>query len=175
MGAIRKPEHVKLFAGIITASTDLSQKALEKFSERFGKIDHSSLKIDFGFTEYYKDEMGEKLYRYWVSFDRLIDPSELSAAKILSNSIEENFTQSGKRRVNIDPGYITPAKVVLASSKDFSHRIYLKDGIYAEVTLIYKHKDFTPLQWTYPDYQSPTAYEFFHEIRKMHQAQLKMK
>jgi len=175
MGAIRKPELVKLFAGVITVSRTIADKALNKFSDSFGPIDCISPVIDFGFTDYYKSEMGETLYRFWVSFDKLADPSALADAKIFSNKIEEDFMESGKRRVNMDPGYITPAKVVLASSKDFSHRIYLRDGVYGEVTLIYKHKNFSPLQWTYPDYQSQTAYEFFQEIRNKLQSQLKTK
>jgi hypothetical protein len=167
MGIIKKPESVKLFAGVIAVSSVLAEQALGKFSENFGEIDYRSPKIDFCFTDYYRNEMGENLCRYWVSFKELIDPSALAQAKISANKIEEIFKDSGKRQVNIDPGYITPAKVVLASSKDFSHRIYLRDGIYGEVTLMYKHKDFSPLQWTYPDYQSKTAYDFFRGIREI--------
>jgi hypothetical protein len=175
MGLIRKADEVKLFAGLITASKSLAEEALGMFSERFGRVDHKSPEIDFSFTDYYKSEMGQTLYRYWVSFETLVNPSSLSDAKIYSNVIEEQFMENGQRRVNIDPGYITPAKIVLASSKDFSHRIYLRDGIYAEVTLIYKHKNFTSLPWTYPDYQSPTAFKFFNEIRAKQQSQLKTK
>jgi len=173
MGKIRKPENAKLCVGIIAVSKDIAGQALEQFSKGFGAIDHRSREIDFKFTEYYKEEMGSGLIRFWVSFERLIDPSKLAEAKTLSNKIEEYFVESGKRKVNIDPGYITPAKVVLASTKDFSHRIYLRNGVYAEVTLIYRHKKFIPLEWSYPDYQSETAYEFLYKIRDIHQERLK--
>jgi len=145
MGLIRKADPVKLFAGVITVSKGVAEEAVGMFSERYGRVDNKSTEIDFSFTDYYESEMGQTLYRYWVSFEALIDPSLLSEAKMYSNAIEEQFAESSNRRVNIDPGYITPAKIVLASSKDFSHRVYLRDGIYAEVTLIYKRKKFNPL------------------------------
>lgn len=173
MGTIREPEQAKLFAGIIAASQAEADKAVEELKKSCGKVDLKSPAIDFKFTDYYSAEMGRELIRFWVSFENLIDPAVVARVKRESNRIESLFGQPGKRRVNIDPGYITPAKVVLASSKDYSHRIYLGEGIYAEVTLIYRHKVFTALEWTYPDYQSKPAHEFFLEARKIHQIQLK--
>ena len=166
MGTIRKPQEVKLFTGIIAVSRDVAAEALGALEAKFGAIDVKSPVISFDFTDYYAPEMGEGLIRQWVSFEKLIEPSELAGIKITTNEIEEKYSSSGKRRVNIDPGYITPAKVVLASSKDFSHRIYLSGGIYGEITLMFRHNNFIPLEWTYPDYKSAAALNFFMEIRK---------
>ena len=70
------------------------------------------------------------------------------------------------RPLNLDPGYITPAKLVLASTKDHAHRIYLRDGIYAEVTLSFRGRKWQPLEWTYPDYRRDDYQRFFTECRE---------
>jgi len=168
MGTIRKPQEVKLFTGIIAVSEELVDKVFEELVEIFARIDVRSPIVAFDFTDYYSAEMGGKLLRLWAGFERPIDPSELAAIKITTNGLEEKYSVSGGRRINIDPGYITPAKVVLASTKDFSHRLYLSAGIYGEVTLMYKHKNFVPLEWTYPDYKSEAALKFLAELRLSH-------
>jgi hypothetical protein len=173
MGAIGNANKVKLFCGIISADEDLTLKALEKLEKEFGKIDVKSETVDFDFTSYYNPEMGNGLKRFWISFEKLIFADELSASKVFTNSVEDGFADNGKRRVNIDPGYLNPANVILASTKDFSHRIYLSLGIYAEVTLIYKKEDFIKLPWTYPDYISPTAKKFLLEARANLMSRLK--
>jgi len=173
MGIIRQPQQVKLFSGIIADSIESLAAALTIMQEKFGSIDIKSLEICFDFTDYYANEMGKELIRSWVGFKKLISPLDLAAIKVSANAIEDKLSVSSKRRVNIDPGYITAAKIVLASSKDFSHRVYMSEGIYGEVTLIYKHKEFVPLEWTYPDYKSKTAMEFFHKARKTFQEQIK--
>jgi hypothetical protein len=96
--------------------------------------------------------------------------------KLLANRLEEEFraqTQEPGRIVNIDPGYLNESRLVLASCKDFSHRIYLDKGVYAEVTMIYRGDGFQPLEWTYPDYQCPEALNFFSGLRSDYQKQLK--
>ena len=110
--------------------------------------------------------MGEKLKRQWISFEKPILPDNLADMKIETNNIEDSYAKDKNRIVNIDPGYITPANVILASTKDFSHRIYLSKGIYAEVTTIYRKEGFTKLPWTYPDYLCPTATEFILKARQ---------
>ncbi|MCP4631866.1 MAG: DUF4416 family protein, partial [candidate division Zixibacteria bacterium] len=129
-------------------------------------------------TKYYNDEMGEKLFRKFVSFEELIDPSQLPAIKIFSNDIELRFSRPGcdspKRRVNIDPGYLELSKLILASTKNFSHRIYLNDGIYGEVTLIFRGNEFTYLDWTYPDYKTSFAKTFLMDVRNKYNLQLKV-
>ena len=166
MGAIGKANRVKLFCGIISADFEITEKALEKLENKFGAIDLHSEIVPFDFTSYYNAEMGQELKRFWVSFQRLVFADELAAIKVFSNSAEESFAVGGKRLINIDPGYINPANIILASTKDFSHRIYLSQGIYAEVTLIYKKEDFIKLPWSYPDYTCAAAKNFLLKARK---------
>src|SRR5271157_1080432 len=165
MGKIQKPLKVKLFAGLIANSGNKITEAEKLLIKNFGTIDLESPVIPFTFTDYYSAEMGRNLFRKWISFEKQADPEELSKIKVKTNSLEDKFSKLGLRSVNIDPGYVTLSKVVLASTKDFSHRIYLSKGIYAEITLIYKQKEFVSLPWTYPDYTSATALTFFSGIR----------
>jgi len=139
---------------------------------------HISEEIDFNFTDYYRREMGDGLKRFWAGFitkEKTFDQGHLAQLKNLTRSLEEkkfsHFVDGEKkfrvrkRTVNLDPGYLTPSKVVLASTKDFSHRIYLSDGIYGEVTLIFANGRFSPLGWTYPDYKTETFLNFAAKLR----------
>jgi hypothetical protein len=173
MGAIGNANRVKLFAGIISSCEEITKNALEKLEEKLGKIDIKSDIVDFDFTSYYNPEMGENLKRFWVSFEPLVFADELAGIKVFTNGMEEKFALNGKRRINIDPGYLNPANIILASTKDFSHRIYLAQGIYGEITLIYKKQDFIKLPWSYPDYVSPAAKKFLLEARAKLMSQLK--
>ena len=110
--------------------------------------------------------MGSPLYKFFVSFERLIPREEIARIKLETNELEEEFSEDGRRRVNIDPGYVAEAQLVLPTTKGYSHRIYLNSGIFAEVTLIYEGKSFRPLEWTYPDYRSQLAIEFFNRVRE---------
>ncbi|MEW6687220.1 MAG: DUF4416 family protein [Candidatus Edwardsbacteria bacterium] len=163
----------KLICGIIISEKDLISEVESLLQENFGIIDLRSLLIPFDFTDYYKSEMGENLWRQWVSFEKLIASETLPEIKLKTNALENKFSVMGKRRVNLDPGYIVLSRLVLASTKDFAHRIYLKDGIFAEVTLIYKHKEFRPLEWTYPDYRTEIAIQFFQKVREKYQKEIK--
>ena len=166
MGKISGPDFVKLFCGIITSARDLTEKALTELEKKFGIIDFTSKTLSFNdYSDYYNSEMGGSLTRFWISFEKLISAANLARIKIWTNSLEGSLSVEGKRKINIDPGYITPANVILASTKDFSHRIYLQDGIYGEVTTIYKKSGFIKLPWSYPDYMSETASEFLSASR----------
>lgn len=168
MGKIRKVEDVKLFSGLIAKDKETISAAEEKLEKLFGKIDIRSKILKFTFTDYYEEEMGRNLLRCWVSFEKPISPEALAEIKVKTNKIENKLTDSDKRRINIDPGYIDGAKIILASTKNFSHRIYLSKGIYGEVTSIYKGKNFHFLEWTYPDYKAEDAISFFLEARNKH-------
>lgn len=174
MGIATTPEPVKYFCGIITASATLAARVEKLLVEEMGAVDFRSEPIPFDFTGYYTKEMGKNLLRSWISFARLGDPGELSGVKALTNLIErETARDGGGRQINLDPGYLALSKLVLASTKDFSHRIYLSDGIYAETTLLYKKDAFEALPWTYPDYMSETAQKYFGEVREAYHEQLK--
>ncbi|BAG14205.1 hypothetical protein AGMMS49573_00350 [Endomicrobiia bacterium] len=166
MGVISAPKKAKLFCGIISSSAEIEQKSLAGLEKKFGEIDLTSTVIPFDFSDYYNPEMGGNLKRFWISFKKLITAADIAGIKIFTNSTEASFSVNNKRQINIDPGYITPANVILATTKDYSHRIYLSDGIYGEVTAIYKKAAVVKLPWSYPDYLSNTAKEFLLKARK---------
>ena len=162
-------EPVKLVVSVLSSEADVAEKAIGALKKRFGETDFMSKVLDFNYTDYYEPEMGTGLKRLMFAFERLVPPNELSGIKTFTNGIEDCFlTSDGRRRVNIDPGYLTLEKVVLASCKNFFHRIYLDKGVYAEITLVYKSKDFRPLEWTYPDYKDVPMLEILREIRRIY-------
>jgi hypothetical protein len=175
MGEIKKHYPVKLIVGMITPDPDLFSSVEEILKQRFGIMDFYSDIMPFDFTKYYIKEMGENLLRKFIGFEKLILPEELVEIKYFTNDIEKEFLLDGssKRRINLDPGYITPAKLILASTKDHIHRIYLRDGIYAEITLQMEGGTFRPWQWTYPDYRSEGYIKIFNEIRELYMQQLR--
>ena len=176
MGQIRSHPPVKLIVGIIAAVPDLLSVVHQRLSEQFGRVDFASDLLPFDYTAYYEAEMGRDLKRQFVSFERLISAEELAPAKYFSNAIECEFAKDDatSRPVNLDPGYISAAKLVLASTKDHAHRIYLQDGIYAEITLKFYRKTFQPWEWTYPDYRTPIYIDIFNYIRRIYMEQLRV-
>ena len=176
MGTIKTPLRVKLISGLIFAGQHVLQQAMERLQVRLGPVDVYSEIFPFTHTDYYGQEMGEGLERVFVAFVRLIRPEQLPEVKILTNGLEAYLSPQKegrkRRRINIDPGYIETSKLVLASTKNFSHRIYLGRGIYAEVTLQYRHNRFEPFPWTYPDYQTPQATSFLQRARQVYMKQV---
>jgi hypothetical protein len=164
MGEVQEPRPVKLICGVLAAAPDVLGQVRGELAAAFGAIDVESAVIPFGFTSYYEGEMGPALLRQFVAFRSLVDPGRLAEVKLVTNAIEQRFTvDRGGRRAraaNLDPGYLTPAKLVLATTKDSGHRVYLGLGIYAEATLGYHHGTWHAHPWTYPDYASG-AYDGF--------------
>ncbi len=173
MGTIRLPEPAKLVVSILGGDVALLEEAEAALQEAFGPVDYRTDLLPFHHTAYYEPEMGPDLKRRIVAFQRLVDPGDLSAIKRKTNALEERWAVEGKRRVNLDPGYVDLGKLVLASTKNHAHRIYLGQGIYAEVTLQYRSGRFQPWPWTYPDYASEEYCRLFGEIRALYQAQLR--
>jgi len=174
MGTIISVVPARLVSGIITSTDELFVKTERLLAKKFGPADYRSPIIPFDFTTYYEKDMGSGLKRQFLSFQRLIDPNQLVKIKRTTNTIENDLSRYSsqiKRPVNIDPGYITDAKLVLASTKDYYHRIYLDRGVYAEVTLFFKRDSFQPLDWTYPDYRSDDYIKIFNEIRNIYMRQ----
>lgn len=169
MGSPKQPEFVKLVMGMLTKNKKLFESAEEFFIKEFGNIDYRSPSLLFNYTEYYKKEMGSPLKRRFISFERLIPPEKISDIKLLTNSIEEKFSVQKKktlnRQINVDPGYISASKLILATTKDYYHRVYINKGIYLEVTLRWKNGTFEPLEWTYPDYRSKEYIGILNSIR----------
>jgi len=173
MGEIKKPLPVKVFCGLIYKDDKLILKVEKKLSEKWGDIDLEAGPFPFNFTDYYTEEMGVDLKRSFISFSELVIPEKLWEWKIFTNRIEDEFSSNGKRRVNIDPGYIDFSKVILLSTKDFYHRIYLGEGIYAEVTMHFSKGKYHFFQWTYPDYRTGNYLKFFENLRRTYSKQIK--
>ncbi|MBC7223348.1 MAG: DUF4416 family protein [Anaerolineae bacterium] len=173
MGAIRQPKPVKLIVSILAGDPALLDEAEALLRDAFGPVDYRSDLLPFDHTTYYEPEMGPGLKRRIVAFQRLVDPGDLAAIKRQTNAMEERWAVGGKRRVNLDPGYVSLAKLVLATTKNHGHRIYLGQGIYAEVTLQYRSGRFQPWPWTYPDYASEVYCRMFGEIRARYLEQLR--
>jgi len=174
------PLPVKLICGVIFASEGVLIKARKNLERRFGPCDFQSSGMPFDFTDHYEQEMGSGLRRQFLSFQRLINPRRLPAIKLYTNRLEKRFARAGKRTIygersrtiNLDPGYLCASRLVLASCKDYAHRIYLDKGVYAEITLHFEDGAFRPHPWTYPDYKSKGYLESFHAIRQVYMKQL---
>lgn len=176
MGAIRSFNPVKLFAGVLVSHPKLLPEIENRLTAAYGPIDHRSDVIPFDFTHYYEKEMGDIIDRAFFSFERLIEADQLAGVKKQTNRLEDEMAPlftTVKRPVNLDPGYIEHAKVILASTKNFYHRIYLGGGIFAEVTMHFKNNTFQFFPWTYPDYQSKDYQDFFLKIRQIYRSQLR--
>jgi hypothetical protein len=170
MGQVRQVEPVKLLVGMLSSYPGGFAEAEARLSHILGEVDLRSDLFAHEFTEYYRDEMGHPLVRYFTSFKDLIGPERLAAIKRLTNEIESDVAASGEwkvvRPLNLDPGYIAPSKLILASTKDFAHRVYLGEGIYADLTLQYRHGKWCELPWTFPDYRTQDYHGFFTRVRE---------
>jgi hypothetical protein len=160
------PAPVKLICGITISPKLALDDVIENLEYTFGLIDNRSEIIKFTHTDYYAEEMGGNLRKLLVSFERPFHPEDLWLAKRSTIDIESIYAVGGKRQVNLDPGYVEPSKLILASTKNFSHRIYLQQGIYAEVTMTYSGGQFHKLPWSYPDYQEPLFLKFLESVRE---------
>jgi hypothetical protein len=159
------PSPAKLVVSTLMNSKSLWPRITFDLEQAFGAIDLISPWMDFNYTDYYAPEMGKPLYRRMLVFKDLIAQSELARIKLRTNEIELRYAQVGKRSVNIDPGYLLYERFVLATGKNYSHRIYIGQGIYADLTLIYKKGAYRSLPWTYPDYADAAMGDFLMKVR----------
>jgi len=177
MAKAQAPKPVKLFCGMLSGDAALLAGAAERLAQEHSAIDTTSEVFAFDYTDYYEPEMGPGLLRQFVSFAPLIDPGEIAAVKLRTNELEQEIAQEAgaplARPINLDPGYLTLSKVVLATAKDYAHRLYLGQGIYAEVTLHYQDGRFNEWPWTYPDYKTPGYHAYFTVLRERYLAQIK--
>lgn len=165
MGIPKPHRPVKLFYAILFVETEDLASIKDILIKKHGPIDTQSEIFNFNYTGYYSKEMAGDIKRIFYAFEKLIDARELCAIKLEGNSIETGFPSiTGGRRINLDPGYLTPAKVILASAKDNIQRIYIDNGIYEEITLYYKNRTFNPFEWTFPDYRE-SYIPFFNRLR----------
>ena len=177
MWKLHKPSPVKLIIGIMAAEKSCLDAAVEAIIHEFGKADLQSDVWPFDQTNYYKNETGENILRQFISIEQLIDPGDLATIKHKTNKLEQ--TLAGKlamdlpRPVNLDPGIIETSKLILATTKNYSHRIYIGKKMYAEVTLIYDKGQWRPFEYTYPDYKQQCYFDFFSKVRMKLREQLK--
>jgi hypothetical protein len=174
MSTPNEPEAVKRIASLIARKEQGIDLAIKELEVLFGPIDRISSLLPFDRTRYYEREMGGPLFRKFVAFERLMNREELPETKLATNSVEDRTRIEGKRTLNIDPGFICLERLVLATGKNYTHRIHLSRGIYADLTLIFHQKRFQTLAWTYPDYADPKVIEFFNGIREQYKSQLRL-
>lgn len=170
MGTVKPPPPAKLLIGVLAPDRSGLDVAIDRLEREFGSIDLRSPVWNFDATRYYQDELGEHIQRQFVSVEPLIEIERLPAIKLRTNELER--PGSSARRVNLDPGYLTLSKLVLATTKDYAHRLYLRDGIYAEVTLHYESGAWRAFPWTYRDYAAGAYVDFFDRVRTRLKEQL---
>ena len=169
MGNIRPAGKVKLIIGLISTDTALFDRTRRILEKKFkNKVDLESAVLNFVHTDYYNKEMGTGLKRKFLSFKKTVPLKNIEKVKLISNEIEKGFSSGGKRVINIDPGYLDLAKLVLFSTKDYTHRIHVGSNIFAEVTLYFKDETFNAWPWTYPDYKTDEYISIFNEVRELY-------
>jgi hypothetical protein len=173
MGQAKPPRPVKLIVSAFAPSDALLQEAKAALEAEWGAIDFESELLPFDHTPYYEREFGPGLLRRIWAFERLLDPGDLAAVKLRSNALEQRWAVDGRRQINLDAGYVSMAKLVLATTKNHGHRVYVGQGIYAEVTLQYRDGAYRPWPWTYPDYATPVYCALFQEVRLRYIGQLR--
>lgn len=159
------PRPAKLVVGLFLQEKDLIHSVVADLISALGDLDQVSAWFPFDFTSYYAPEMGEPLFRRVVTFRGLIGQHALASIKRQTNAIEASYARNAKRRVNIDPGYMLAERFVLATGKNFTHRIYIGGGIYADLTLIFQKGALRTLPWTYPDYADKRLQAFLTAVR----------
>ncbi len=164
---------VKVFAAIIWAGNAPRHKVIATMEKEWGEVDYFSKKVPFNFTTYYAAEMGTELVRELISFQTLMSAAALPGLKHTAIAVEEQFLVDNKRCVNIDVGYLDFHKVVLASTKSGRHKIYMSEGIWADLTLMYREAEFTSFDWTFPDFKAGIYNSILEEIRQLYKKQIK--
>jgi len=168
---------VKLIFGLIASQDLIFQRTQELLIQLYGPLDTESQFISFNYTDYYKKQMGGTLKRKFISCSSLYPPDKLSEIKLRTNIIEEEIAReikSKKRVVNIDPGILSAAALIMATVKDFSHRIPMQKGIYGHLEFLFGKNEVKILPWTYPDYRSPEYHDYFLNVRELYLKQHKV-
>jgi len=167
MGRPKEPPPSKLIMSLIFSNDAVLDRGLHELRQAFGEVDFMSPRLPFNFTDYYEKEMGRDLFRHFITFGQLIPMASLPDIKNRTNQLEDKLAApNGERRINIDPGYLCLGHLVLATTKAYTHRPYLREGIYADLTLIFRGKSYQPLEWTYPDYRQQEIISLFNQLRQ---------
>jgi hypothetical protein len=166
MSKLKEPKPAKLIMALLYSRREILEQLYQKLADRFGRIEWKSPEFEFTHTCYYTEEMGLNLVKMLLSFEMLVNQENLPEIKLTTNSLEQEFSSAGKRWINIDPGYLTLDRLVVATGKNSAHRIYLGNGVYADLTLVFQSGSYQPLFWTYPDYRSEKFVGIFNHLRK---------
>jgi hypothetical protein len=169
---IGEPQPVELIVGVIFGDASLLGQVEHDLESRFGSIEMRSPVFPFDATNYYAAEMGSGLKRIFYAFEDLIAPDEIADVKTITNGVEAELSQGGKRRVNLDPGYMDFYKLVLASVKFLGQKIYLRKGVYADPTLYYD-KGWKPYEWGFPDFKSGRYDAFLTGVRRRYKQKVR--
>jgi hypothetical protein len=172
MAQVTEPQPVQLLVGVIFTSAGLLAPVRQEVAGEMGEIEMTSPTYDFDITDYYEDEMGTGLGRIFYAFKHLIDPGRIVDVKLASDRIERAFAEGGRRKVNLDPGYMDFYKLVLVSNKYLGQKIYLGKGVYADPTLYYD-KGWKPYEWGFPDFKSGRYGDFLTSVRKKYKAKIR--
>jgi hypothetical protein len=173
MAAPQSPLPVKLIMAVLYSDEERLLEARGRLIQRFGAIDFISPRFAFEVTDYYVPEMGAPIFRLFYSFEPLVSPGDLANIKLATNALEDVLAVEGQRRVNLDPGYLDTDKFVLASAKYNGQKVYLADGIWADLTLRYEKGHFSAYPWSFPDFRSGEYEKTFLRIREIYKGQLK--
>jgi hypothetical protein len=173
VGTIRKPPHVVYFASLIFSDAGLMATIERELGDVLGPIEDRSVTKPFFHSDYYEKEMGTDLSRQFLLFRPLASRGQLPEVKLRTNEIEARHTREGKRMVNIDPGYIALEHVVLATTKGYAHRLYLGEGIFGDLTLMFEKGSYRGLPWTYPDYRSEEIIFLYNGWRQRYKESLR--
>lgn len=160
-------EDAVIFIASLFSCRETFEAAVPKLQDLFGHTYYQSPFLPWNYSTYYNAELGTPLLRSFMFFEPIINTDSLVDAKLSVVEVENSLSMEGKRQLNIDPGYMSLAKVVLASRKNYSHRIYLGKGVFCELELFYQDGRFNPLPYTYYDYRDDTFIRFFSEARRL--------
>lgn len=166
MSRPKPPKPAKLVISMFMHDREAIAPVIEDLCAELGPVDMISPWMHFDHTDYYEAEMGAPLHRRMAVFKNLIEQQKLADIKHFTNRVEDRYTDSARRRVNIDPGYLLAERFVLATGKNYSHRIFIGKEIYADLTLVYRSGSFQPLQWTYPDYGEQRMRRYLNAARR---------
>ncbi len=174
MSTPRQPDPAKLFFAVLSSQDAPIEELRHRLSLEFSAIQHELEPYAMTDSDYYVPEMGAHLQKtIWVCAQS-IDPAELVDIKLHTNRLEAHYAGKRGRRVNIDPGYLDLARVVLATGKNNAHRLYIASGIYEEITLLWKRREgYQPLPWTYPDYRRAEVLNFLNLARESFHEELR--
>ena len=168
MGSTARQKPVKLIASLIYRDADALKRAEERLKRIYGRLEVPEKTLQFDYTDYYFPEFGKPLWRKMICFRKMMNVDNIFKVKLVTNALEDRLRERGKRTVNIDPGYLTDAKLVLLTTKDYIHRIHIGKCIFAESTLYFKEGSFRAWPWSYRDYATDEMVEYFNAVRDIY-------